>query len=269
MSYNYYKAYQTVPDKETEEELLRLMRDGNEQEREFAREDLILGHRGLALHIAQRYIDTQIPLEDLQQEALYKLNLVIDAHDPSKGRISSHFFNVIGYHMQTEITKQRSMISFPEYLIPNIGKVKLIEQKLTDVLNKTITRDDLRNSDELKKYAKSVDITVDKLLYLWSASFPPRSLNAMISDTEIEFIDTIESEFNTESDIDAMGEWNFVLKQLTDEERMIFELKLIQELTYDEVAKHVPYGREAVRNRVKHVKAKVKRILKRERQIPK
>ena len=254
---NVYRHDSKILSKEEEEELFKEIQNGDE----YARESIILYNLGMAISVAYRYKSLGIPLEDLQQESIVCLIETIDIHRPIKGRLASHFYTNVAFHMQKFITKQKSLISFPNYVIRHIGKMKSIEKELEQQLGRDIRKEDILNSTLFKEFKKTVSLTDDHLIKLWQAVSSITSLNQMIGDTDCSYMDMLQSESRDIEKIEAEDELDYLWKRLNEEERAVLRLRLIRKKTLREVADELGMSFSTVRNRVRSIQKKANKWL--------
>lgn len=118
----------------TRNEEERLFRQLSETGDQSAREEIIKHNLGLVIHVAKRYANFGVPMEDLFQEGVIGLIHAIEKYDLRKGfRFSGIAFQYIKGVMIGLLERERAQVRVPRHIQRiQIAAKKLIEQALKD-----------------------------------------------------------------------------------------------------------------------------------------
>jgi len=138
--------------------LFKLKREGDI----YAREKLINSNLGLAIFIAKKYINKNIPFEDLIQEANIGLIEAIDRFDETLGnKFSSYAVWWIKRYILHYIYTKLSFISLPEYFM--ISAFKLLRISNYNIKDNSIYKNIIEIANENKITKEKALFIIDKI----------------------------------------------------------------------------------------------------------
>jgi RNA polymerase primary sigma factor len=240
-------------------ELAAKIKAGNER----ARDLMIISNLRLVVTIARNYTNLGLPLPDLISEGNIGLVKAVERFDPAKGaKLSSYAVWWIRQAIKRALDDQSRLIRLPVHHRDKLMKMHQIALSMTQVLGREPTDQEL---------SEEIGIDADKVAKLNTASVPPASLDARISDEDVtEFGESIADEtartpFETLRDQDLEGKLGKLLKVLNERERKIvrqhFGLEGAKRQTLEEIGAIFGVTRERVRQLEKAALLKMRRAL--------
>jgi RNA polymerase primary sigma factor len=214
-----------------------------------ARDRMITSNLRLVVTIARSYTNLGLPLPDLISEGNIGLVKAVERFDPAKGaKLSSYAVWWIRQAIKRALDDQSRLIRLPVHHRDKLTKMHQITLNMTQVLGREPTDEEL---------SEEIGIDPDKVAKLNTASVPPASLDARISDEDMtEFGESIADEtartpFETLRDQDLQGKLGGLLKVLNEREKKIvrqrFGLGGMKRQTLEDVGVTLGVTRERVR----------------------
>lgn len=196
-------------------ELAAKIKGGNER----ARNRMITSNLRLVVTIARSYTNLGLPLLDLISEGNIGLVKAVERFDPSRGaKLSSYAVWWIRQAIKRALDDQSRLIRLPVHHRDKLTKMHQIALNMTQTLGREPTDEEL---------SEEIGIDPAKVARLNTASVPPASLDARISDDDVtEFGESIADEtarspFETLRDQDLQGKLGDLLKVLNERETQI------------------------------------------------
>jgi RNA polymerase sigma-B factor len=207
--------------------------------RRGARNQLVDAHMGFAHHIAKRYANRGIPLEDLSQIALLALVKAVDRFDPDHG---AAFTSFAGSTIEGELKRHFRDAAWSVRVPRSTKNLHLLVRRANDELNQNLGR-----SPTVKEIAKHLDESVDSIVEALSAS---AAFNA--SSLDHGPTDNSDSSALTQDRSPRLSEVDSVLEgavdrvlvdrlidSLPEREREIVRLRFYGELSQSDIAARV------------------------------
>ena len=232
--------------KEEEQEFLIKIQKGDKK----ARNEFIERNLRLSVHVAKKYINRGLSMQDLIQEGNMGLITAVDKYDIKKGvKFSSYAYYWIKQTITRSIKSKVRNIRVPIHVIDNMSTINKISEQMEIELNRKPTIEELsrKSGFSVKKIEE----------YKTHLSTEIISLNELIGedkDTQLEEI--IPSQEDLPSDIVISSMMNEEIKilleksSLTDKEIEIIKLRYGfygKQRTLEEIGKEMNLTREGVR----------------------
>lgn len=164
---------------EEEQELARLIRDGDEA----AREKMITANLRLVVKIAKEYEGFGLPLQDLINEGNIGLMKAVERFDPSKGsKLSTYASWWIKQAVKRALGNQSKTIRLPLHLVDRLSRMRKISKRYFEEFKREPTDEEL---------AEELEIALPRVRLLRRASMRPLSLETPIGDDESSRISDI------------------------------------------------------------------------------
>lgn len=242
--------------REEERELTDEARNGNEEERQKAREVLVVRNLRLVMKWADKYRGAGLPFDDLVQEGTIGLLRAIESYDPNKGvKLGTYASWWIRQAMQRAVSQKSRTVRLPVYLRDVAFKAKRASEELSHILGREPSTEEI---------AELLDLDTEELRRAVSAesSSEPASLEApalardgSTGAVTLGHFTADPSEDAEREELDKEGR-NAALRSLlqnilSDEERRVIERRygLVDDrppATLTQTAKELGLGRKAV-----------------------
>jgi RNA polymerase sigma factor (sigma-70 family) len=158
-----------VPDGATEEELKRLVTDGEDAKDRFIRANL-----RLVVSIARRYVRSGMPMLDLIQEGNTGLVRAVEKFDYLRGyKFSTYATWWIRQAISRAIAQQERTVRLPVHLVEDVNRMRNVARQLTR---------ELGSEPEPEQIAVSMDVTVERVRELMRWSQDTVSLDTPVGD---------------------------------------------------------------------------------------
>jgi len=158
-----------VPDGTTEEELRRLVTDGEDAKDRFIRANL-----RLVVSIARRYVRSGMPMLDLIQEGNTGLVRAVEKFDYLRGyKFSTYATWWIRQAISRAIAQQERTVRLPVHLVEDVNRMRNVARQLTR---------ELGSEPEPEQIAVSMDVTVERVRELMRWSQDTVSLDTPVGD---------------------------------------------------------------------------------------
>lgn len=238
--------------KEREAELALMIKEGDEDEREEAGQELVRSNLRLVVSIAKKHQNRGLTFLDLIQEGNLGLMKSVDKFDHTKGfKFSTYATWWIRQAITRAIADQARTIRVPVHMVETINKLGRAEKQLTQQLNREPTDEEL--AAELGD-----DFTPDKIAKIRYIGVDPISLDKPIGDEEDSYLSDFVEDKNSLSPAEKaerqlLGvQIDEVLDELTDRESTVlrYRLGLVPDgtaRTLEEVGDMLQVTRERVR----------------------
>lgn len=242
----------------SEEELYlgSLLIEGDEEQKEYATDQLFTSNLRLVTSIAKKYLNRGLELEDLIQEGSQGLLKAIAKYDYRlKNKFSTYATWWIRQAITRSIADQARIIRIPVHMVETINKLTKAERKLVQELGRDPTIEEI--CQEMGGMAAG--LTPKKISYIKKINVDPVSLDKPVGhDEESQFVDFVQDndiispEINTENELLMEQIHEIFQKALTDDECKILSMRFglepyEKQYSLDEIAKELNITREKAR----------------------
>lgn len=230
-----------------------------------ARDELINSNLRLVVYIAKNYTNKGLSYLDLIQEGNLGLITAVDRFDYTKGyRFSTFATYLIRQSMLQALYQNSHIIRIPQYLLEDLKKISDAEKKLTNVLSRKPTSEEIAKELNYEFSAKKIDE-----IKLYDAQ--TISLDKKVGDNETTISDFIQDNLNDNPYQFTNKILNYenidkLLSVLTDREKEVIKyrygLKDDKKYSLIEIGKIFNISSERVRQIEEKALLKLKQYLK-------
>lgn len=182
-----------------------LLKSGDEEQKEYAIDQLFTSNLRLVTSIAKKYLNRGLDLEDLIQEGSQGLLKAISKYDYSlKNKFSTYATWWIRQAITRSIADQARIIRIPVHMVETINKLIKAERKLVQELGRDPSIEEL--CEEMGGTISG--LTPKKVSYIKKINIDPVSLDKPVGhDEESQFVDFVQDneiispEANTENEL--------------------------------------------------------------------
>ncbi len=231
--------------REEEQELLRIMKEGDEEERKKAREILILANLRLVVSIVKKYTSRVLLFLDLVQEGNLALMHSLEKFEYKYGfKFSTYATWWIRQAVNRAMADYFHLTKLPVHVLEQFNKFKKVYARL---------REDLKREPTFDELAKKLNITVDKVREYYNLMNTPVSTDEKIGE-DSELADFIKADYSVEKNVMRKfleEQLEEILKVLTPQEREVIELRFglrgEEPLSFRKVAERMGISASTVR----------------------
>lgn len=245
----------------------KLLKDGDEEQKQYAIDQFFTSNLRLVTSIAKKYLNRGLDLEDLIQEGSQGLLKAISKYDYNlKNKFSTYATWWIRQAITRAIADQARIIRIPVHMVETINKLIKAERKLVQELGRDPTIEEL--CEEMG--GSIVGLTPKKVSDIKKLNIDPVSLDKPVGhDEESQFVDFVQDndvispEEHTEMELLLEQIDEIFKKVLTDKEEQIIRMRYglppyQKQMTLEEVGRECNFTRE----RARQIEAKALRRLK-------
>lgn len=167
-----------------------LLKSGDEEQKQYAVDQLFTSNLRLVTSIAKKYLNRGLDLEDLIQEGSQGLLKAISKYDYSlKNKFSTYATWWIRQAITRSIADQARIIRIPVHMVETINKLIKAERKLVQELGRDPSIEEL-----CEEMGGSVaGLTPKKVSYIKKINIDPVSLDKPVGhDEESQFVDFVQ-----------------------------------------------------------------------------
>ncbi len=244
-----------------------LLKKGDEEQRQYAIDQLFTSNLRLVTSIAKKYLNRGLDLEDLIQEGSQGLLKAISKYDYSlKNKFSTYATWWIRQAITRSIADQARIIRIPVHMVETINKMIKCERKLVQELGRDPTIEEL--CEEMD--GSMAGLTPKKISYIKKINIDPVSLDKPVGhDEESQFVDFVQDndiispEANIENELLLEQIDEIFKKVLNDKEEQIIRMRYglppyEKSYTLEEIGERFNFTHE----RTRQIESKVLRTLK-------
>ena len=230
-----------------------------------ARDELINSNLRLVIYIAKNYTNKGLSYLDLIQEGNLGLISAVDKFDYTKGyRFSTFATYLIKQSILQALYQNSHIIRIPQYLLEDLKKISDAEKKLTNILSRKPTSEEIAKELNYEFSAKKID-------EIKSYDTQTISLDKKIGDNETTISDFIQDDLNDDPYQFTNKILNYenidkLLSVLTDREKEVIKyrygLKDDKKYSLIEIGKIFNISSERVRQIEEKALSKLKQYLK-------
>ena len=157
-----------------EQELGRMILEGNPYEQERAHKELVESNLRLVISIAKQYVNRGLALSDLIQEGIIGLMRAAEKFEYHRGfKFSTYATWWIRQAVVRSIADQSRTIRIPVYKNEVLSRASRARKELTNLL---------KRPPSLEEIADEIEITIEELTDLLNMSKSPKSLHTPIGE---------------------------------------------------------------------------------------
>lgn len=230
-----------------------------------ARDELINSNLRLVVYIAKNYTNKGLSYLDLIQEGNLGLISAVDKFDYTKGyKFSTFATYLIRQSILQALYQNSHIIRIPQYLLEDLKKISDAEKKLTNILSRKPTNEEIAKELNYEFSAKKID-------EIKSYDAQTISLDKKIGDNETTISDFIQDDLNDDPYQFTNKILNYenidkLLSILTDREKEVIQyrygLKDDKKYSLIEIGKIFNISSERVRQIEEKALSKLKQYLK-------
>lgn len=206
-----------------------LLKDGDEEQKQYATNQLFTSNLRLVTSIAKKYLNRGLDLEDLIQEGSQGLLKAITKYDYSlKNKFSTYATWWIRQAITRSIADQARIIRIPVHMVETINKLIKAERKLVQELGRDPSIEEL--CEEMG--GTMAGLTPKKVSYIKKINIDPVSLDKPVGhDEESQFVDFVQDneiispEANTENELLLEQIDKIFEKVLNEEENKVIRMR--------------------------------------------
>lgn len=167
-----------------------LLKSGDEEQKQYAVDQLFTSNLRLVTSIAKKYLNRGLDLEDLIQEGSQGLLKAISKYDYSlKNKFSTYATWWIRQAITRSIADQSRIIRIPVHMVETINKLIKAERKLVQELGRDPSIEEL--CEEIG--GSIAGLTPKKVSYIKKINIDPVSLDKPVGhDEESQFVDFVQ-----------------------------------------------------------------------------
>lgn len=239
-----------------EAKLSKLLIEGDEEQKQYATSQFFTSNLRLVTSVAKRYLNRGLDLEDLLQEGSQGLLKAISKFDATlKNKFSTYATWWIRQAITRAIADHARIIRIPVHMVETVNRLNKAERKLTQLLGRAPTNNELFNELGGTKSG----LSTKKISEIKKMNNVPISLDKPINhDEETQFADFVQ-ETNIESPEEyahrkmVMAELEELLKKvLTEEEEQIIKMRYglppyFKPVSLEEVSKELGSSKDKIR----------------------
>ncbi|MCZ7525625.1 MAG: SigB/SigF/SigG family RNA polymerase sigma factor [Acidimicrobiia bacterium] len=196
------------------------------------RNELIEHHRGLALHLAQRFAHRGEPFDDLVQVAMLGLLKAVERFDPDRGAAFSSFAApTISGELKRHFRDRTWSVKVPR----RIQEMRLEVRAAADALHQRLGR-----APAPAELAADLSVTTDEVLEAMEATnaYRATSLSAPLRDEpDVALEQRLGTDPTGELDRDVLLEQ--LIDELPEREQRLIRLRFFGDLTQSEIAEQL------------------------------
>lgn len=206
-----------------------LLKNGDEEQKQYAVDQLFTSNLRLVTSIAKKYLNRGLDLEDLIQEGSQGLLKAISKYDYSlKNKFSTYATWWIRQAITRSIADQARIIRIPVHMVETINKLIKAERKLVQELGRDPSIEEL--CEEMG--GSMAGLTPKKVSYIKKINIDPVSLDKPVGhDEESQFVDFVQDndvispEANTENELLVEQIDEIFKKALSEQENEIIRMR--------------------------------------------
>lgn len=206
-----------------------LLKNGDEEQKQYAVDQLFTSNLRLVTSIAKKYLNRGLDLEDLIQEGSQGLLKAISKYDYSlKNKFSTYATWWIRQAITRSIADQARIIRIPVHMVETINKLIKAERKLVQELGRDPSIEEL--CEEMG--GSMAGLTPKKVSYIKKINIDPVSLDKPVGhDEESQFVDFVQDndvispEANTENELLIEQIDEIFKKALSEQENEIIRMR--------------------------------------------